>query len=293
MLNRITRRPLDRTNWIPSFGRYTLTTHTSSPSLGKSVTKMQSCSAKPDLEWTIRHFHDSIQSFSRVGQRSGNTLSGGASKCCVPNLWRLLDQHFETFQQVYDERFAGQVRLLAAGHHQGLSSTEFLKCGDLHQGFARVRCADCQHEMSSPSPASDVASVRPAPRNALFSFGLHVAEDICRPVPHRQFVWTIPKRLRLHTRFDRKLLGKLCSCAWTCIQAEVRRLLGRQDVLPGMVAAIQTHGELLHWHPHFHVLLTCGAFTPRVSFWNCRGTRTRRVSFWNCPGDAKRGRKSN
>jgi hypothetical protein len=33
-----------------------------------------------------------------------------------------------------------------------------------------------------------------------------------------------------------------------------------------MIAAIQTHGELLHWHPHFHVLLTCGAFTPQGEF---------------------------
>ena len=33
-----------------------------------------------------------------------------------------------------------------------------------------------------------------------------------------------------------------------------------------MVAAIQTFGELLHWHPHFHVLLTCGAFTPQGEF---------------------------
>ena len=33
-----------------------------------------------------------------------------------------------------------------------------------------------------------------------------------------------------------------------------------------MVAAIQTFGELLHWHPHFHVLLTCGAFTPDGEF---------------------------
>jgi hypothetical protein len=33
-----------------------------------------------------------------------------------------------------------------------------------------------------------------------------------------------------------------------------------------MVAAIQTHGELLHWHPHFHVLLTCGAFTSEGQF---------------------------
>jgi hypothetical protein len=79
-------------------------------------------------------------------------------------------------------------------------------------------------------------------------------------------VLTIPKRLRLHTRFDRRLLGRLCTCAWTCIQAEVRRLLGRDDVVPGLVAAIQTFGELLHWHPHIHALVTCGAFTPEGEF---------------------------
>jgi len=85
-------------------------------------------------------------------------------------------------------------------------------------------------------------------------------------VAHRQVVLTLPKRLRVHTRFDRKLLGKLCTCAWTCIKAEVQRLLGRDDVVPGMVAAIQTHGQLLHWNPHFHTLLTCGAFTPQGDF---------------------------
>jgi hypothetical protein len=70
----------------------------------------------------------------------------------------------------------------------------------------------------------------------------------------------------VHARFDRKLLGKLCSCAWTCIKTEVQRLLGRSDVLPGMIAAIQTHGELLHWHPHIHALVTCGGFTPEGDF---------------------------
>jgi hypothetical protein len=28
---------------------------------------------------------------------------------------------------------------------------------------------------------------------------IHVAEDVCAPVAHRQVVLTIPKRLRLHT----------------------------------------------------------------------------------------------
>ena len=95
---------------------------------------------------------------------------------------------------------------------------------------------------------------------------IHVAEEVCSPVAHRQVVLTIPKRLRVHTRFDRKLLGELSSCAWTCLKAEAQRLLRRQDVVPGMIAAIQTHGELLHWHPHIHVLITCGAFTPGGDF---------------------------
>ena len=99
------------------------------------------------------------------------------------------------------------------------------------------------------------------------------AEEVCSPVAHRQVVLTIPKRLRVHTRFDRQLLGKLSSCTWTCLKVEARRLLGRRPslrdgarVVPGMIAAIQTHGELLHWHPHIHVLITCGAWTPEGDF---------------------------
>jgi hypothetical protein len=90
-----------------------------------------------------------------------------------------------------------------------------------------------------------------------------VADEVCAPVAHRQVVFTIPKRLRLHARFDRKLLGKLASTAWACVRAEVQRLLGREDVLPGMVAAIQTHGELLHWHPHIQ---KCGGRMEVVAF---------------------------
>jgi len=95
---------------------------------------------------------------------------------------------------------------------------------------------------------------------------MHVAKEVCFDVPHRQVVLTIPKRLRLHCRFDRKLLGKLSSCAWTCIKTETQRLLNQDDVVPGMIAGIQTHGELLHWHPHLHALVTCGAFTHEGDF---------------------------
>jgi hypothetical protein len=43
-------------------------------------------------------------------------------------------------------------------------------------------------------------------------------------------------------------------------------MLNRQDVVPGMIAAIQTFGQLAQWHPHLHSLVTCGAFTPGGEF---------------------------
>ena len=95
---------------------------------------------------------------------------------------------------------------------------------------------------------------------------LHVAEEVCFPVSNRQVVLTIPKRLQMHTRFDWRLLGKLSFCACTCLKVEAGHMLDHGDVTPGTIVAIQTHGKLLHWHPHIHVLLTYGAFLPKGEF---------------------------
>ena len=43
-------------------------------------------------------------------------------------------------------------------------------------------------------------------------------------------------------------------------------MLHLPDVVPGLIAAIQTFGQLLHWNPHIHSLVTCGAYTPEGEF---------------------------
>jgi hypothetical protein len=43
-------------------------------------------------------------------------------------------------------------------------------------------------------------------------------------------------------------------------------MLDLPDVVPGMIGAIQTFGQLLHWNPHIHSLVTCGAYTPEGEF---------------------------
>jgi transposase-like protein len=180
------------------------------------------------------------------------------------DLWRLLDGHLETFREVYSERFQAKYGYWRPVIDRSVAA--FLKCGDLQEGFARVRCPHCKHEMFVAYSCKQRCTCPSCHQKRTLLTAMHAAEEVCFDVPHRQVVLTIPKRLRMHTRFDRKLLGKLSSCAWTCIKNETQRLLDRDDVVPGMIAGIQTHGELLHWHPDIHALATCGAFTSEGDF---------------------------
>jgi hypothetical protein len=145
---------------------------------------------------------------------------------------------------------------------------KFLRCGDLHFGFARVRCSgsECAHEMFVPFSCRQRCLCPSCHQKRALLLADRMAHQICLPVPHRQYVWTIPKRLRIYFRHDRRLLGRLSSLAWETILETYRELAGDQDALPGMIAGIQTFGELLHFHPHVHALVTDGVFLPDGTF---------------------------
>ncbi len=91
----------------------------------------------------------------------------------------------------------------------------FLDCGDLRHGFARIVCEnpDCRQEMllAFSYRGRYFCPSCHAKRVALLASRLET--EVLAEVPHRQFVFTIPKLLRLQFRFDRRLLGLLSSCA--------------------------------------------------------------------------------
>ena len=58
--------------------------------------------------------------------------------------YQCVEDHFETLEQVYDERFAKQYGFFRPYVKQVIY--RYLDCGILHNGFARVRCGDCGHE---------------------------------------------------------------------------------------------------------------------------------------------------
>lgn len=107
-----------------------------------------------------------------------------------------------------------------------------IKCGDLREGFARVHCDGCGHDMFVAFSCKSRCLCPSCHQKRILELGMHVAEDVCFPVPHRQFVFTIPKRFRIFFRYDRDLLKKLPKLAWEVVKEVYQSVLDRDDVLP-------------------------------------------------------------
>ena len=88
----------------------------------------------------------------------------------------------------------------------------------------------------------------------------HLKEAVKFPVPHRQYVFSIPKIIRKFFLYVRKLLGKLCRCALKSISKFLKTILGKQHGIIGFVMVIQSFGDYARWHPHLHALVADGLF---------------------------------
>jgi hypothetical protein len=90
--------------------------------------------------------------------------------------------------------------------------------------------------------------------------------EVLAAVPHHQWVFTVPKRLRVFFLYDRRLLGELSRCAWRTVRDLYGAGLQDRHAVPGMVVSIQTYGDLANWQPHLHTLVSAGAFSAEGMF---------------------------
>ncbi len=74
--------------------------------------------------------------------------------------------------------------------------------------------------------------------------------------------------LRVYFKHDRKLLSKLCQCAYKSLLAFLREVVGLKEGVPGVVMGIHTFGASPEkWHPHIHALSTDGLFKDNGTFY--------------------------
>jgi hypothetical protein len=119
-------------------------------------------------------------------------------------LFRLVSDHLQRVQTVYDERFAreyGPWRPVGAQ-----VADKLLACGVLDRGFARIRCDDCAHEylLAFSCKCRYFCPSCHAKRLTIWTQWLDTT--LLAPVPHRQVVLTIPKRLRAYCLYRRLTL---------------------------------------------------------------------------------------
>ena len=153
-------------------------------------------------------------------------------------LWRLTEEHLETFKQVYDDRFAQRYGFWRAEIERTLLG--FLDCADFERGFARVRCDDCRRELLVALSCTTRGFCPSCNAKRSVVWAERLIEQVLEPVDHVQWVFTVPKRLRLFFLYDRKLLGELARCAWRTVRDLYGVGLADRRAAPGMVASIQT-----------------------------------------------------
>ena len=84
-------------------------------------------------------------------------------------------------------------------------------------------------------------------------------------MPHRQFVFALPKALRIFFRHDRRLFGHVSRLIYRIVQEFYQQAAGR-PIRTGVITAHQTFGDMLRWNPHFHSIVLEGGFDEQGTF---------------------------
>ncbi len=143
----------------------------------------------------------------------------------------------------------------------------FLECGVHRFGVVRFRCRgcgrdafvafSCRRRMACPSCDSKRAAVESA-----------IAMDGLLPmVAYRQWVLTLPKRLRYFVHRNpalageiSRILGKTLTRFYRQRAWSVGRVLSEHSAAPSQVLVVQRFGERVNLHVHFHVVTSDGVF---------------------------------
>jgi len=181
--------------------------------------------------------------------------------------FRCVEAHFEQLQGLWDDRYANQYGFWRSYVMDVIY--RYLDCGDLHFGFARVKCKDCGHEYLLPFSCKRRHFCPSCHQKRVVEFGEWLCEEVLKYVPHRQWVFSIPKRLRPYFMFDRSLLAKLSRCAWKVLNLYLTQAVHYDDAKAGSVIAVQSFGDFQNFHPHLHVLATDGCFYTDGAFIVC------------------------
>jgi hypothetical protein len=174
-------------------------------------------------------------------------------------LHRLVREHFETFRAEVAARTEGG----GLPPFVEREFREFLTCGVLARGFARVRCEACAFERLVPFSCKRRGFCPSCGGRRMAELAAHLVDGVVPHVPVRQWVLTLPHRLRYLLAYDHKLCRAVLGVHVRAVLGFYRRRARRHGVndgRSGAVTVIQRFGGGLQLNVHFHSLFLDGVF---------------------------------
>ena len=177
----------------------------------------------------------------------------------------IFKNHFEDFKENYQSKLEDTPAEYKVEHIvkqvEGL-----LLCGDYTKGIARIQCTnlECRHEYLRPFSCKKFGICPSCAQKRAILFGEHVVNDVLLRLPHRQFVFTFPKMLRIYFR-NNKLFAEIAKLINSIVLDYYKALKGK-NIKTACVMGYQSFGEFARHNPHFHALLMEGCFDEQGKF---------------------------
>jgi len=175
-------------------------------------------------------------------------------------LHKVVRENLQTYLEASDTDvdFSGQVPF-----HVQKAFRAYIKCGVLAHGFARAFCAGCGHGFLIAFSCKGRDICPSCSTRRMVETAAHMIDAVLPRVPYRQWVLSVPKRIRWHMREKPEVTSGLLQVFLRAVETTVRQ---RSPDAPsgarfGAIAFTHRFGSFLNSHVHYHVLVTDGVFS--------------------------------
>jgi DNA-directed RNA polymerase subunit RPC12/RpoP len=166
-------------------------------------------------------------------------------------LHRIVREHLETYLTLAHEADPMADRV---PDHVEAEFRNYLKCGILAHGFARARCATCGYDFLVAFSCKGRGACPSCSAKRMVETAAHLVDHIIPHVPVRQFVLSVPKRLRPHLHYRPRTASAVLHILLRALRGTLREACptAPRTASMGAVSFLHRFGSSLNPHYHFH-----------------------------------------
>jgi hypothetical protein len=174
-------------------------------------------------------------------------------------LHRIVREHLETYLALANE---SDPMGDGVPDHVEKEFRSYLTCGILAHGFARARCSSCGYDFLVAFSCKGRGACPSCNAKRMAETAAHLVDHVIPHVPVRQWVLSVPKRLRPFLHHRPRTATAVLHILLRALRATLREACptAPADASFGAVSFLHRFGSSLNPHFHFHLCVVDGLF---------------------------------